>query len=266
MSSLQKYNQIIIAVAGTAAALVIIVSAGVMAASWLLSTVSSNRHALAAEDRAQKVAAKDQRLQEIRFGSAEVLDSNAGTFLIPVMQTTLRNRKKADTFNEILPRNSYSKSCSFLYGPFNNLIIYNSIENSLTPIFKKRISISHTDTRKILGKTVIFMPAQTDDTNKDGLIDSDDLSTLYWYCVEDEKLITVSEKLGDIQSFTVLPDENRMLVEFGIDENKDGRYDAEQERNDYRMVCLVAGTVSNFIPDELKANLQSIIDAKKDVK
>lgn len=75
---------------------------------------------------------------------------------------------------------------------------------------------------------IVFAVAATD-SYKDGIVNSKDLKKLYIYSVKEQKLKDIGLNNADVITYKFIGESKNLLVQFGIDYNKDGKYDSSKE-------------------------------------
>lgn len=273
MDKLKKYNQKILAVLGT---LTVAILAGfIIVMSYLLITelvtyreYDNRRDEITLEDNRDSQNNK-LRDQVISFNKPQLIDTINAVFLIPVSTIDLENPEIAD-FNEIsdlldtnrpdyaISMKSY-KSKSF-HGSYNNIVIYFQKTNRQLSVFNTKINISNFRDFYIADKQYILINAIGDDTNKDEKLSIKDLSSFYCYSITDNKLNKITIEHHSLISYSILYDTEEVLLTFGFDKNKDGKFDPYREPAILKTYSVVTNEVQDLVKPQLRQKLQKLLD------
>ena len=120
----------------------------------------------------------------------------------------------------------YSKQ---FYGDFTNLLIYDFNNDSTTKLFANRVNFKNIQTEYFNDDILVLFKASTEDTYKDGVINQLDYKTLFIYSLKDKVLKEIGLENADVSQFNFVENSKNLIIKFGLDHNKDGKFDEYSE-------------------------------------
>lgn len=236
-------------------------------------------------ERAAELARAGKREQVITFSTGmtpvgETKTTDASLYVIGVGQYTLGEPEQIEV-SRYSPQGSYRGfngglldgryrddfvSNKSLIGPFNNLLIFDKRMGSTEKVFNTRISISQVTIADLTNPPVLAIFAASADSNRDGLVDDDDLQDLYIYATADHILHKVAALDASPESVIDIPGVNYLVIQAAADKNRDGKItsrtdgDVEIEPRFLYRVDLHTFEAVPLLPAELVKTLQKTID------
>lgn len=267
MDKLKKYNQIILAIAGTIGLIILLVIGAFaiieLSASYLRSSNNDYNGILAIEETNQLLQ-DSLRKQIISFNKIQVVDSVAQIYLLPVTQANLADAESTNGVLGLLDSKSTGKSYERFYGNiYNNLIIYDLTNATTKMVFDKRISIEDFIIHKNNKDTYIVIPGCSIDSNDDKFLNSEDLQELFIYDLKNDTLskIRAMENYTTIRAFQA-PMSNELVVHFGIDRNKNGVFERSKEPMIYYYIDFENMEIKEFVSVSQIQELQNLLEGK----
>jgi len=201
---------------------------------------------------------ENQKLKQlISYEFPRLIDTVNLVYIIPVGQKTNEIQEVSD--DGIAGLMSSESSSKFgkryskqFYGSFNNLLIYNYKTSEIETLFSERISFEQIDAEYFDDDILIVFKAAEKDNDKNGIINSSDLKSLYTYSFSERKLRKIGIENSDIYNYTFVEKNKDMIIQFGMDNDKNGNFDNYTEPT--KVVSY------NYENDQYK----DIIDTKKD--
>lgn len=270
IEKVKNYNQKLLAILGTilvllaAVGLVLFVFFGITEIS---REIRYNRpyDGILSDERIEELQKENKRQQVISYDFPRLVDTLNSVYIIPVRHKTLKEAEYIDEellglmnfyeSEEIDAR--YSKS---YYGSFNNLLIFDVKEKSLTTLFDERINFNEIRTEIIGNEILILFSAALKDTYKDGVINLRDLKSLYIYSLSDKRLRKISEDDMDVLNYDFAYDTKDLLISFGIDYNKDGKYNSSSEPSVIKKYDFINDQLVDIIDNETNIQLQKLLE------
>ena|GEM_PF-3126432 len=214
--------------------------------------------------------------QIIVYNELIVIDSVKQIYIIPVTQKTLgdiesgnRDRSGYGTSGGSGdPRNRpvntfrpyYFGSIHSYNGIFNNLIMYDSKNNFSECLFNTRIALIDFVPVILNNKRKLFILASTDDTNKDSVINKDDLITPFLYDFEKREIEKLEEKNRLILDYKYIRETEDVFLSVAIDKNGNNTFDFKNEPN---VLEKYDKNLNKFVPvvnDSLSTVLQNLVN------
>ena len=265
MDKLTRYNQKVLAVIGTLtiAILVVIIVAGLGVFIFTMWEDNSRDDTGIIVTNTQNAGTNPEISQGITFMAPYLLDSAQSLFLIPVSQVNLDALEKRG-----LRSGSGSKYYGYDYsyeshhGLFNNFVLYNHPENETKKIFGNKMAITEWTFLKINSVQVLFFSGATTDTNNDGKLNSDDYMGFYVYFLSDQKLLKFNFENKTVLDFEPLENTNLVVITLGSDLNKNFEFENNKEPKELLVFNANTRSVNDFISDDLKKEIQNIVDGK----
>ncbi|MFK7946060.1 MAG: hypothetical protein AB8G11_00605 [Saprospiraceae bacterium] len=264
---LQKYNQWILAIAGTVGLLFLV---GVVL--FAIIDFFNHRYYDWEEEYVEPISEigtdellKDSlRSQIISFDEMLLLDSATKTYLLPITQENLEEVERVSN-NGLLGLTNSSSYNSYKikydgYQLYNNLVVYNGLNAESKILFKDKVAIIIESILLYDDKKYVFLLVSTKDTNKDKVLDNNDLQDLYVYTVQSEKLQKIEKDdatiILNIRKDVVT---NSIIVRYGFDRNKNGAFESTYEPAAYKLFDIETMTMKNIVPSNQINELQKIL-------
>lgn len=272
---IEKYNQKLLAVLGTVG--VIFLTVALIA--FISITIMEHRRynydddietGILSDEKIEKLQKENKREQVISYETPKLVDTLNTVYIIPVSHKNLNEKEdingilnalssSANDFNENLD-NRYSGG---FYGEFNNIIIYNPKEGTNKKLFKKRVNFDDIKTEYFENEILLLIKASEKDTYRDGVINLEDFKSLYIYSFSQNKM----EKIGidgmDIYNYRFINKSKDLVIEFGVDKNKDGRYREYNEPTIIKKYNFESGKLTEIIDPKTNSELQKMLEGTK---
>lgn len=245
-------------------------------------------------ERAQQLAKEGKREQIITFSSGLVplreravdeLHLATNLYAVGVGQITLGEpesirRIRGSSFSEYsrvlgAGGNTYlvgDDESQTVFGPFNNIMIFDKRSGTLEKIFGERISITGFKWMNRVNPRSIAIMATGNDSNRDGKLNGNDIQELFVYVLDQRRLHRVTGLAASVDDVANIPDVDYLIVEASVDTNKDGEiaevdYDRKKvpEPQALFRVDLRTFAAAPLVNDALAADLQATLDGVKGV-
>ncbi|HPG41281.1 MAG TPA: hypothetical protein PLP19_18880 [bacterium] len=271
--NLKKFNTILVSIG--LVLLIIILSIG------LYTIIKDNfpkdeKDQMLSETQINKLLEEDKRIQLIDFNTIDLLDSLHQIYIIPVYQKSLQSPEEIETSKYLtmefadIPatyQRNYIPSLNtnnFYYANdnMNNLIIYYMKKNISYPLFEKRISIIDFVPYKVEKNHYLFIIVCDKDTNEDGVLNNDDLLSLFSFNILTKEMKRINKEAEFIESSNYLELTNKIILKVGIDRNKNNKFDKQFEPLIFKQFDIITNEYSLLIDEETINKLQKILDGK----
>lgn len=158
----------------------------------------------------------------------------------------------------------FSSHGSFYYNSdsYNNALIFDTSNGSILKLFDERISINQYYIEKINSKSYVLFAATDKDTKKDGVLNEDDLKTLFIFSNESKLFHEIINDNADFQEFYIVPNNDQIIIKYGLDKNQNGMYEWH-EPTILKKYIIRNNKLESLVNDELYNELQDILDGKK---
>jgi hypothetical protein len=270
IDKIKNYNQKLLAVLGTVVVLMAIVgliSISVFAIDEIMRSFRNNNQddGILSDEMIEELQKENKRQQLISYETPRLVDTLNLVYIIPVSHKTLNSAEFID--EEVLGlldmHGSYKSDKRYsrqYYGDFNNLLVYDYKKHSINKLFNERINFGNIQTEYFKDDILVLFSASTKDTYKDGVINQEDYKTLYIYSLNDKRLREIQLDSADVSQINFVENSKDLIIQFGIDHNKDGKFDQYSEpsllkKYDYKSEKLV-DIVSQEINTELQRKLE----------
>lgn len=268
IDKIKKYNQKILAILGTLAIILLIISAigigGIVISEYLRSNDYDDvETGILSDEKIEELQKENKREQIISYENPKLIDTLNSIYIIPVSHKNLfeaeallglLNVRKGSYTSE---DNRYSRQ---FYGAYNNLIIYNQKSELTHKLFDKRVNFSKVNVEYFDDEILLLFNVSEKDTYKDGVINLLDFKSLYVYSIKQKKLKKIGIEAMDVYSYKFLNESKNLIISFGIDKNKDGKYDELNEPSILKKYNFETEKLSDVIGEKINSELQKMLE------
>lgn len=273
IEKIKNYNQKVLAVIGTVVVLIsifgliVISTVAVTEISRIFSSGDQDVGILS-DEKIEELQQENKRQQLISYENPVLIDTLNLIYLIPVSHKTLQSAEFIDDWLLNLseaPSDYKSESrLSIQYsGDFNNLLIYDFKNGSVEKLFKERINFRDIQAEYFKDDILVVFLASTKDTYKDGVINQLDYKKLYLYSLKSKELKEISIENSDVSQINFVDKSKDLLLKFGIDHNKDGKFDEYTEPTMIMKYDYNTGVLINITSEKINRELQMKLEGTK---
>ncbi|MEL6941332.1 MAG: hypothetical protein AAFO82_01575, partial [Bacteroidota bacterium] len=141
--------------------------------------------------------------------------------------------------------------------------VYDGLNGTSKPIFDNKISIGSFMTRKTKDESYLIISACNSDSNKDKFLNAKDLQGLFIYDINDSKLDNLKLKENHTTLEVFQPDKsNDLIVHFGIDRNKNGKFERSREPMVFYKINLLEMKLEEFVSEKDIIKMQELLEGK----
>ena len=273
IDKIKNYNQKLLAVLMTVVVLMAIVGLiliSVFAIDEIRRSLRNNNQddGILSDEKIEELQKKNKRQQLISYETPRLVDTLNLVYIIPVSHKTLNNAEYID--EEVLGlmdmRGSYKSDKRYsrkYYGDFNNLLIYDYKKHSVNKLFTDRINFGSIQTEYFKDDILVLFKASTKNTYKDGIINQQDYKSLFIYSLNSKDLREVSLENADVYQVNVVQDSKDLIISFGMDQNKDGKFDEYLEPALIKKYDYKSGKLIDIVSQEMNNELQMKLEGTK---
>lgn len=270
---IKNYNQKILAILGTLAIILVIVSivgiVGIAISEFLRFNNNDDiETGILSDEKIEELQKENKREQVISYQNPKLIDTLNSVYIIPVSH---KNLNEAESINGLLnlkktssryePSDSrYSRQ---FYGAYNNLIIYNQKNEATHKLFDERVNFNEINTEYFSDDILLLFKVAEKDTHKDGVINLLDFKSLYIYSINEKKLRKIGNEAMDVVSYKFLNDSKNLIIRFGIDKNKDGKYEELNEPTIIKKYNYQTEKITDIIGEKTNSELQKMLEGTK---
>ncbi|MFC4635939.1 hypothetical protein ACFO3O_18655 [Dokdonia ponticola] len=231
----------------------------------------SNDEGILSEEKIEELQKENKREQVISYKTARLVDTINTIYIIPVSHKTL-NEEEDIVLNGLLSASGseynyepdferrYSK---YVYGDYNNLIVYNKKENTTQKLLNDRANFKDYREEYFNDDILLLFKVAEKDTYKDGVINLNDFKSLCIYSFEKEKLEKITLENMDVVDYQFFYGTKELIVRFGVDKNNDGRYTEFNEPSIIKKYNLDTQKLTDIIDPTLNNELQKTLEGTK---
>ena len=267
----KNYNQKILAILGTLAIILVIVSTlgigGIAISEFMrFNSYDDTETGILSDEKIEELQKENKREQVISYQNPQLIDTINSVYIIPVSH---KNLNEAEDINGLLnirksSSSSYEASDSRYsrqyFGAYNNLIIYNQDNDLTNKLFNKRVNFNNIDTEYFSDEILLLFKVAEKDTYKDGVINLSDFKSLYIYSLNENKLKKIENSEMDIVSYKFLNQSKDLIISFGIDKNNDGKYEDVNEPTLIKKYNYKTGKLTDIIGEKTNSELQKMLE------
>lgn len=273
MHKLQRYNQRLLAILGTA--LLLFVVFGLIASIY--SFVERQLRIRDRDDSTVQVqntitvesgdSVKTFRNQVITYNEPRSIDTIGKKFVTTVGQVNLIEPEEVVSDRTLGLLDSYESLSSSRrikgfgnQGNFNNLI-YSDLDLGITKqIFDRKVAISAWQYFKLNEIEVIVMRGVDEDSNRDNRLNSEDFQSLFVYYLSDFTLQKFDFETETVLSVSRLKRTNLLLVNSGVDKDENLYFNYGNEPELFYFFDANKRKLKPLISKETTQKLQQILD------
>jgi hypothetical protein len=241
---------------------------------------NTGEQAVTAPEVAAELAEQHQREQLISIGEYDVhtLDDEYKYIVIPITQIGLGREEISRDFVEgemeekiYVTGSRISDPARYqglvapemVDGEFSNIVVFEPATGQISKVFDTRIAVSAFQLGFATDPEVIVVFANSEDRNKDGVLNDDDRQDLYLYYIAERRLEKVD--IGTIWPIDIpeFPASKFVIFRARPDRNGDDKYDSETEPALLYSVDLESRKISLFIPGPMLNDMQRLLEAGK---
>ncbi len=268
IEKVKNYNQKLLAVLGSIAALFLIVAL----IAFISVVIQEHRvydyeedTGILSDEKIKELQKENKREQVISYETPKLIDTLNSIYVIPVSHKTLNEK---EDISGLL--NYYSSDASFekpdtryssaFYGAFNNIILYNSNNGANNKLFNERVNFNDIRTEYFEKEILLLIKASEKDTYKDGVINLKDFKSLYLYSFSLNKIQKIKIEGMDVYNYKFINNSKDLVIEFGVDKNKDGQYEEYNEPTLIKRFEFESGKLTDIIDGEIHSDLQKTLE------
>jgi hypothetical protein len=276
IEKIKNYNQKLLAVLGTLGAIFLVV---IFILFIFFRIEEYNRYnynepetGILSEDKIEKLQKENKREQIISYETPILIDTLNLKYIIPVSHKTLNEKEEISNLGLL---NAFSGSGSkiskskderysrMFYGAFNNAIIYNANNETNKKLFNSRINFNEIKAEHFENEILILIKASEKDTFKDGVINLKDFNSLYIFSFNENKMRKISMEGMDVFNYKFINKTKDLIVEFGIDKNKDGFFESYNEPTIIKKYDFKNDNLIEIIDPKINSELQKTLEGTK---
>ncbi|MEN8119008.1 MAG: hypothetical protein ABFS35_01615 [Bacteroidota bacterium] len=265
--NLQKYNQRLLAILGTLAALgltlLIFIGLFEFISSQIRRSNRTQNDSGIVIDQNQVIDTTNFKFtQEISILKPYQLDSIKPVFVIPIGQKDQKTKRLHTLtagmgFSSDVVEDYYYSSFSGLY---NNFVLIDYLRDIRIPIFNSKIALTEWAYIKIDSSQLILFKGTNKDINEDGLLNEDDFQSLFVFDVATLKLKELSFENETVREFDPLSMTSKIYVKTGKDINNDKMFEYRKEPTDLYFYDISTGESETLVPENIKKTIQEILN------
>lgn len=268
---IKKYNQRLLAILGTVATLFLLVGLivfiSVSIAEYYRYNSGFTEDGILSDERIEELQKEKKREQIISYGQPRLIDTLSSIYIVPVSHKSLDN---AEDISGLLSANYSGSSSDYesndiryssqVYGSYNNVIIYTPKSEQSKKIFNSRVNFDRIESQYFSDEIYLIMTVAEEDTYKDGVVNLEDFKSLFVYSLNGKKLRKISIAGLDVNDYKFIYGTKDLIVSFGIDKNKDGRFTPFNEPTIIKKYSLESERMLDIVDIETQENLQKTLE------
>ncbi len=264
----RNFNQLILAIAGSFVAILLITLLVILLVTSINNMINYRSNqvetGIIATEEAEELVRDSMRKQIVSFSTLSNIDSVRQLFIVPVSQANLKDAESSYDSDYMSSGPGFSKTKFRSYRSdriYNNLILYNALENESHVIFDFRICVTGYQYHQGKDDDFIVIMGSENDSNKDNVINEKDLKGIYIYELATKQMT----KLEIGKSMTVVdidqPDNADFLIgKLAWDKNGNGTYDKYYEPMIYKRIDLVNKSLIPILEDGQMEKIQQLLE------
>lgn len=269
LEKIKSYNQVLLAILGTVGVIFLIVALIAFISIVILEHSRFNNDnvetGILSDEKIEKLQKENKREQVISYETPKLVDTLNSIYIIPVSHKTLNEKEDINgALNAFTSSESYelidNRYSGGFYGAFNNIIIYDSNDETNKKLFNERVNFNDIKTEYFEKEILLLIKAAEKDTYKDGVINLNDFKSLYIYSFEQKKLKKVEIDGMNVHNYKFINNTKDMVIQFGVDKNGDGQYEEYNEPTLIKKYDFENGSLTDIIDKKISVELQKTLE------
>lgn len=272
IENVKNYNQKLLAVLGTIGVIFLVVALvsfiSIVIQEHLRSHYDNDvETGILSDAKIEELQKENKREQVISYETPKLIDTLNAIYIVPVSHITLNEREYIDDrlLSVVASSSEYyekpdDRYSNQFYGSFNNIIIYNSNNDTKKKLFDGRVNFNDIQTEYFGSEIRLFIKASEKDTYKDGVINLKDFQSLYIYSFNQQTMKKIGMDGMDVYSYEFMNNGKDLLIRFGVDKNEDGQYVSHNEPTIIKKYNFENGQLTDLIDKELNSQLQKTLE------
>lgn len=272
IDKIKNYNQRVLAVLVTISSIMAMIGLIMIVVAMIddLSRSTNQDDGIMSDDKIEELQSENRRQQLISYETPRLVDTLNLIYIVPVSHKTLSSAEFIEFEEENFDFSGgkigakmgrrYSRR---YYGDFNNLLIYDYKSQKTEKLITDRINFRSIETEYFEDDILVLFKGATEDTYKDGVINQLDYKTLFIYSLINKKLSEVKLEGADITQINFVENSKDLLINFGVDHNKDGTFDQSLEPSLVKRYNYAKGELVDLVPHGINRELQMNLEGTK---
>ncbi|GHT54492.1 hypothetical protein FACS189451_09560 [Bacteroidia bacterium] len=275
IEKIKNYNQKMLAVISTLGVILLVIFIIMMLPEvtriFYRGHYDDTPSGLLAGDKIEQLKQENMRKQIVSYETPWLIDTLKSVYVIPVSITTLRRPEEIPVADEGLmslmdPFPDFSKGKRGYYeskafdGSYTNLILYYPLENKTLSLFNERILIGGVQAYYFKDDILLVFYSADKDTDKNGVIDLNDVKNLCIYSLQTERLQKVSDGESSVNQYQFIENTKDLLIKFWLYPYKDKQFITQQTPSKIMKYEYASQKLSDVIPQKIQADMQQLIE------
>jgi hypothetical protein len=138
--------------------------------------------------------------------------------------------------------------------------LYNKPLQTKKAVFKQKVSINFFRNYKLNNNKFLLLEGANQDTNKDNLLNEEDLKVFFIYDITTDELKEYKVESMGLVDFYVTMVGDEVILSYAKDKNGNGEIERDVEPVILKSISLENFEMSDFISEDEVKRIQSIID------
>ena len=273
IEKIKNYNQKLLAILGTVLLLISIV--GLISIIYFAITEINRSYrynnqdvGILSDEKIEELQQENKKQQLISYEIPRLVDTLNLVYIIPVSHKTLNSAEFIDKdvlglMNTHRSKKIDSRYSKQYFGDFNNLLIYDYKSDNIERLFEDRVNFENIQIEYFMDDIILLFKAATKDTYKDGVINQLDYKILFLYSLKDKMLKEIKLKNADVYQIKFVENSKDLIVKFGLDHNKDGKFDVSTEPSLIKKYDFKRGELKDIVSEKINKELQMKLEGRK---
>lgn len=274
IEKIKNYNQRLLAIAGTLGCLLLLLLIAMVVIEmwpWRYSGTPRIPQGLIAEENVEILNQENLRKQIISYESPWLIDTLNTVYLVPVSIKTLNKPEEVaqrtepelflNTRSSIAKEKGYYQHRSFK-GEYANLILYEPRQRKTTSLFEERVIVGNVNSYYFKDDILLTCYTASKDTDKNGVIDLEDLRNLCIYSLKTGLMRVVSDEENQLEKFQFIENSKDLLITFTLSQYNRRQFANNQSPGKIMKYNYEMQTLENIIPQDIEQQMQMLVEGK----
>lgn len=273
IEKIKNYNQRLLAIIGTLGCLLLvllILMAVIEIWPWRSYGTPNVPQGLIAGETAEALNQENLRKQIISYESPWLIDTLNATYIVPVSIKTLNKPEESAEDSEqnlLQSMRSLSKDKGYYQkrsfsGKYANLIVYNPGTGEATSLFSERVIIGNVNSYYFKDDILLTCYTACTDTDKNGVIDLEDLRNLCIYSMKTGVMRRVSDGNNQTEAFQFVENSKDLLITYTLSQYRSEEFKNRQSPRKIMRYNYEEERLEEIIPQAIQEQMQKLVEGK----
>ena len=274
IEKIKNYNQKVLAVLCTLGVVFLLIcTIIVLIEAWPHGGYEVSPQGLIADEETEALNQENLRRQIVSYETPWLIDTLQSIYIVPVSIKTLKRPEEATTTGDgvlnlmDISSSRFKKGGGYynhkrFEGKYANLIVYDGVNGNTKSLFDERVIIGNVQTYYFKDDILLVFYVATKDTDKNGVIDLNDLRSLNLYSFQNGTMRRISEGNNQVADYRFMENTKDLLIELQLGQYQDNQFTYSSSPQKIMKYDYNSQQLTNIIPDKIQDEMQKLVEGK----